>query len=138
MLKFRPNLKKFSSIALLFLYLISISGASLSIHNCQGRTSYTLFGVSFNKTCKCTHETVKHSSKCCNNKKIVIKNTGDNFSPKESIEVKPIFEQFIHPVCLEYFPSLEVQDFFHSYYNIKAPPDISSNPLYIENRVFLI
>lgn len=133
-----PTLKKLSAIALLFLYLVSISGAGLSIHNCQGRTSCTLFGVSFNKICKCTHETEAHSSKCCNDKKIVIKNIGDNFSPKESIEVKPIFEQYIHCVYIEYVPYPEIQDFFHSYYNIKAPPDISSNPLYIENRVFLI
>ncbi len=133
-----PALKKLSSIILIFIYLITISGASLSIHHCMGRTSFTLLGITINKTCKCTHQSEKHSSKCCDNKKVVIKNTGDNFSPKESIEIKPTSFKSISVKYQLFAISFLCEEFFKPYYNIKAPPDISSHHLYIKNRVILI
>lgn len=131
-------LKKISSILLSFIYLVTITGMSLSVHHCQGKTAYTFLGVAINKTCKCTHTDVKHSSKCCNNKKIVIKNNTDNFSPKESIEVKLVSFQIIdinYPGS-HFLVNNEVFNFIP--YHIKAPPEPSSSPLYLINRVILI
>lgn len=132
-------LKKISSILLSFIYLVTITGMSLSIHHCQGKTAFTFLGVTINKTCKCTHTDTRHSSKCCNNKKIVVeKNNTDNFYPKESIEVKFVSSQFvdINYPCFHFLVNNEVFNF--TSYNLKAPPEPSSSPLYLINRVILI
>lgn len=131
-------MRKVSAILLTFIYLVTIVGMSVSVHHCQGKTSFTFLGLTINKTCKCKHTDVEHSTKCCNNKKLVIKNNSDNFSPKESIEVKLVSSQFIdinYP-CFHFIVNNDVFNF--TSYNIKAPPDISFSPLYLVNRVILI
>lgn len=120
-------------------YLVTITGMSLSIHHCQGKTSLTFLGVTINKTCKCTHSDNKHSSKCCKNKKIVVeKNNTDNYSPKESIEVKLVSSLFIdiNYCSFHFLPNVEIFNFRPL--EVKAPPDVSSKPLYLLNRVILI
>ncbi len=131
-------MRKVSSILLIFIYLVTITGISLTIHNCQGKTAYTFLGITLNKTCKCSHGKAKHSSNCCNNKKIVVeKNNTDNFAPKESVEVKLV--TFYIGVKDDFIVLSSCRgDLTINFYHVKAPPDISSSPLYLMNRVILI
>lgn len=130
-------MRKVSSLLIMFVYLVSISGTSVSIHHCQGKTSYSFLGLTINKTCKCTHQDTKHSSRCCNNKKLIVKDAGDKFGPKTCLEFKLLVDPFKKPEFLEV--SFEKTDNpVIALYNIEAPPDISSLPLYIKNRVILI
>lgn len=135
---FRRNLRKLVSILTTFFYLVSLTGMTISVHKCQGKTSYEFLGISYNKSCKCVHLDESHSSKCCSNHKVVIKkNTNDNFFNKNIIQFKPV-SSGTHIVPAYFRSDLYAFNYSNTCYNDKAPPDLYACPLYIVNRVILI
>jgi hypothetical protein len=45
----------------------------MEVHECAGEKSYSFFGFSLNKTCKCEHQSKDHKEGCCKDKKTIVK-----------------------------------------------------------------
>ncbi len=121
------------------MYMVTLTGFNMSIHQCQGKTAFAILGMTFNKSCNCSHTDVKHASKCCSNKKIVIeKNTKDNFFQKDNIIVKAASLGFNPAVADFKFDFSGESNHNAHFYNVKAPPDLHSKPLFLLHRVILI
>ncbi len=123
---------------LLFIYLISISGAEITVHHCSGKSSYSFCGFALNQSCKCAITSESHRSACCHNHKISIKESGDKFTPKiyqalKSKDVKCLCVNERKGVPeIVYAGSVKLPQY------ADAPPDIAEDPLYILFRVFRI
>ncbi|MFN8255248.1 MAG: hypothetical protein U0W24_06135 [Bacteroidales bacterium] len=81
-------MKRIFAILFSVIYLLLVTGISVSFHYCHGKQSS--FSFTGNKTCCC--ETKEMSNNCCSNKKILIQFDSDqklvnsfkiNFSPDE-------------------------------------------------------
>jgi len=132
-------LKRILSISFSLIYLLTTVGISLSIHQCQGKTSYSVLGFNINKTCQCSHIDVIHQSKCCNTKKITLeKNNTDNFSPKTSCQIflSGFQMAMLNDPAVLLSPIHSGINFTASY--VKDPPDMEVCPLFIFNRSILI
>lgn len=84
-------MKKGLVLFLVFTLLLTTTGFSIGVHHCGGKTSYQVFGIDFNKTCKCTHEEDRHPSKCCHDKKIEIKANDNVKTTVRQFELKKVF-----------------------------------------------
>ncbi len=135
--KLPAALKKITSILIAFIYLATVAGVTLSLHHCQGNTSYTLLGITFNKTCKCPHANAMHVPKCCNNKTLVLQNYSDGFSPKQLLELQPVFKLSNADHHMVVLPVNHIVSNGNILF-IESPPDIFPAPLHIINRTILI
>lgn len=84
-------MKKLLIILLAFFFTLSAIGVEVTVHHCMGKTSLTVFGVDFNKHCKCKHEDESHKSRCCNNHTVTFKAAVDPFtSPFKTISFQQV------------------------------------------------
>ena len=130
-------MKKVVSIFLAFVFSLSAIGVQVTMHHCMGKTAFIVFGLEFNKHCKCKHDSEKHNKKCCDKKSIVIKTVGDGFA---NYTKALSFEK----ICLNKFLIAESSLIDFSFYKntiplfiSKAPPD-RGVPLNTLNCVFRI
>ena len=129
-------MKKAVSIFLAFLISLSAIGVQVTLHHCKGETSYIIFGIDFNKQCKCKHET-KNNRKCCDKKSFVVKTVGDSFANV----VKTVS---FNKVCLNKFLISNCTVSISSVYksnvclNISIAPPVRGVPINTLNCVFRI
>jgi hypothetical protein len=84
-------MKKLLSLFLLVFFSLSAIGVQVSVHHCMGKTSFTIFGIDFNKDCNCKHQDKSHQSRCCNNHTFNIKALQDSYeSSYKIISFKPV------------------------------------------------
>ena len=130
-------MKKIVSLFLAFVISLSAIGVQVTMHHCQGKTSYIVLGLEFNKHCKCKHNAEKHSKNCCDKKSFVVKTVGDGFANSTKLIS-------FNNICLDKFLIAEGNELKISFYeNItplftsKAPPD-RGVPINTLNCVFRI
>ncbi len=115
-------MKKIVSVFLAFIFGLSAMGMEVTMHHCKGETSYIVFGIDFNKHCKCKHENRKHNKNCCDRKSIFVKTVGDSFSNTTKVVS-------FNKICLN--PFLVSEGFltkFCSYKNYNSASYISKVP----------
>lgn len=84
-------MKKLLAIFLTVFFCLSAIGVEVTVHRCMGKVSYTVFGIDFNKHCKCKHEDESHKSRCCNTHTISFKAPQSPFtSPFKSISFQQV------------------------------------------------
>ncbi len=71
-------------------------GAEVTVHKCMGKTAITVFGVDFNKHCKCTHKS--HPTKCCNSHTVTLKAGSEPYTaPFKVVSFQPnVFDKIVH------------------------------------------
>ena len=117
MSKYFFDLKKATSIVLLFIFLLSSSGFSINTHYCKGKLRYVNIGFSDN--CKSCCGKKKCSKNCCKNKTEIVK-IKDNYLPTQII-ITPATE--INTFALSYTQTFNLQN--------TDKVSIESNPTYL-------
>ena len=110
----------------------------MNVHHCGGIISYEVFGIDFNKHCRCNHQNEGHSSKCCHDNKIVIKALDSDKISRKIISLSKIRNSFTSEI-----PNTDYKNNAHlfSYPNKALKYEFSpgySLPVHLLNRVFLI
>ncbi len=131
-------MKAFISFFLIFSHLFSTVGFSIGVHECGGEKSYAFFGISFNSSCQCDHESEDHDKDCCQDKNTTFKaKYQDKQISKVNVVKKELVEfevnspsEFISKEIITYHPNSFA-------FGTKHPPDYSPS-LYILHNVFLI
>jgi len=131
-------MKRVLAILLVFTHLLTTTGFGMNVHHCGGKTSYHLFGIDFNKTCKCNHEEDNHPSKCCHDKKIEIKASDNIKNTVREFELKKVFlpEGKIFYTVSSLFSQLYTTSQLVP--SISNPPPLLRAPLLLFIQVFRI
>ncbi len=128
-------MKKLLSFLLLFLFLFTNSGMSLTIHWCGGKYSSFSLLPSKKHTCKCGKKPMKAG--CCKNTSQVLKLESE-FSKVKDLDFRLNITKFIPVNNWNYsqLNQLNPNYYFTSLYH--PPPDKPPVPIYIWNNIFLI
>lgn len=127
-------MKKILIILFASLYAILATGANLNLHYCGGKLKkISLFNTN-EKGC-CGNK--MKSKGCCKDKGSVLK-IKDNHKTNSSVKVPAVGYKLntILPSFLVINTSFFTESVFSSYSNF--PPVVSTNPLYLKNRILLI
>ena len=131
-------MKLFVSIFLIFSHLFSTVGFSMEVHECAGKKSYSIYGISLHNLCGCEHDSKEHSKDCCKDKKTVIKaDNKDKQSNKVIASKNPIEPIEISQSIVFVDRDIQCIGINSLAFGTKHPPD-HSPPLYILYSVFLI
>lgn len=112
-------------------------GIQITVHKCMGKTSYTVFGIDFNKNCKCKHNNQKHKSSCCNKKHVLVKTINDGLTAvtktisPQKISVDSFVISASYLLQSPYYSTVNSTSFNHS------PPDwgVPLNTLHCVSRI---
>jgi hypothetical protein len=119
------------------MYLLTITGVNISMHVCNGNSSYSVLGVTVFESCDCDDSNMKADGSCCQSKTIVLEqNITDNYAPKDCTESQfKIYD-------LVAFPNLVVESNYSNTnsfaYPILSPIQQQHSSLFILNRVMRI
>lgn len=131
-------MKIFISIFLIFSHLFSTVGFSMEIHECGGKKSYSIYGLSLHKLCKCDHESKDHTNSCCEDKTCLVKGEFKDKMTTKVIESKKINTQFDLSAPIIVVSDIVVSNTVNpTIFRTEFPPG-NSPPLYILYRTFLI
>ena len=128
-------MKKITALLLLFLFLITNSGMTVSAHWCGGKLASIHFFSDDGHRCPCGKRAMKPG--CCKDKTVTLKAIKDpakvnQFAFKIAIPklevASPVFTEISLSAQFEH----SVSDFYH------PPPLISKSPLFLLDRVIRI
>lgn len=111
----------------------------MSIHECAGEKSFSIFGIQLNQACLCDHEDVSHNSdNCCSDKEIIVKSSDIDKNLKKDILLKKINLDvpFLQTILVFRNEPLHTQVEF-PIFETEFPPS-HTPPLYILFGVFRI
>jgi len=130
------ELKKLTTILIIFCYLIPAIGLSVKQHFCGGKLASVSILFNSLSSCPCGEKAMKKN--CCKDKTIVLKlKDSQNFSKKIAINFSQTFK-FLVDIFPGYSHSFVTVAFQRHIPFDHPPPLQKSKPLYLLNRVFLI
>lgn len=118
--------------------MFSTVGFNMEMHECDGEKSYSFYGLAFNSSCECNHESEDHSDGCCHDKETTIKGEYKDKLSQKTIVFNQVADFFVAPnpiVFEEYDVALTTENSLIS--GTKHPPDYSP-PLYLLYNSLLI
>lgn len=126
------------SIFLIFSHLFSTVGFSMEIHECGGKKSYSIYGLSLHKHCKCDHESVVHTNSCCEDKKCIVKGEHRDKMTNKVFESKKINAEIEIQFPITFASNIIQSNIVNpTIFRSEFPPG-NSPPLYILYRNILI
>lgn len=121
------------------LYISTSTGAAIHMHYCMGKLADWSLAKNTSKTCgKCGMEkSAKKVNGCCTDQHKFFKNNADQKTSEVTFPIQRGFVSLLPASFLE-LPSVNVPLVSLDYPVSHAPPPISSIPIFILNRTFLI
>jgi hypothetical protein len=130
-------MKKAVAIFLLAVYGFAASGATIHAHYCMNRLISWNMWLGNPKFCKNCGMAKEKSHGCCRDEQHTVKMHADHPLALSNHNING-FSQHIPVTPFLFYSALNIQSSFIVYPVSHAPPNASTNKLYLRHRVFLI